>query len=700
MTTLQRRPTPPALDPLESFLSGTLTDTTENGATENGATESGTTDNIPGAISDDIPVGAPEKIAESPSRAMQTIRLPNPTLKGGLAVIDTPAVESGEPSASVLACVEQADAWIFVLDADHALSEASQALLRRLPERGARLEMVVENAEALSGEERMAARDRLMQTLREHCNIESPRLTLVASAATEGDEGSFWHGRFATFHSVMMLRGRERWLEGTRAMVLDALSKVGAEIDLELRSIALGVRHARLRLGMKDLDGLRARFYELSGAKLSGGERESEPAPEVKPVSPQAADVPQQSRLDWSGGSDPAAPAEPAAGPSPLELLAQAIAAMAPEKADAEVARTAATDLPVTQENATAKSPEKERWTGEARSVIRESPARASWFHASRSMTEPAFDRVKEKRPKRGVSVHLTGSLRQLVPHGRAAEPGTFTLLKRIAWVALVIAFVCLILWALAPRGFLFGQEPPAEWDYQQPTPALASHAAPAAPSNICQTRRSPAHTSSLPDTTDAATPNIPEAPPAKHHGAVRMPLVHPIPSDATAGVPPRNGITGIFWVWGSCGTGSGIPTTPEATRTPVRSSSASLASAICNHGCDLLPVRRAEAGAWIPACGGLVAAVRAGGDVEEIRFAAGVERGIEEAGIAAGLLIYQRDQRCPQRRDGAGAADHGGLPVDENLVAGRRRGIAGNIRHAAAAAAVGGRRHLCARLP
>jgi hypothetical protein len=496
----------------------------------------------------------PEKSPDTPRPAIETIRLPNPTLKGGLAVIDTPAVEGGEPSANVLGCVEQADAWIFVLNADHALSETSQALLRRLPERGARLEMVVENAEALSSEERTAARDRLMQTLRDHCNIESARLTLVASAATEGDEGSFWHGRFATFHSVMMLRGRERWLEGTLAMVLDALSKVGAEIDLELKSIALGVRHARLRLGMKDLDGLRARFHELSGrAELSERGKESEPAAEVKPVASQPADaVPQQSRLDWSGGND-AATQSAAGAQSPLELLAEAIAAIAPENADAAAARPMAAGVPATQESAAAKSPE--RWTGELQSAISENSAAtgtpttsakrvvvepvAKPLVQSASMTGAGVARSKEKQPKRGVSVHLTGSLRQLVPRSRTAEPGKFTLLKRIAWVALVIAFVCLILWALAPRGFLFGHEPPAEWDFQQPTPALASHTAPAAPSAAIE----PAHAGnngSLPETTDAATPSIPATPLAKHHGAVRVPLVHPIPSDATAGVPQR----------------------------------------------------------------------------------------------------------------------------------------------------------------
>lgn len=548
---------PPAgapLDPLESLL---------NLRTPNDAADN--TPDIPGAIPDATPGAIPDAI---PSQPMQTIRLPNPTLKGGLAVIDTPAVDGGEPSASVLECAGQADAWVFVLDADHALSEASQALLRRLPERAARLEMVVENAEALSGEERMAARDRLMQTLREQCNIEAPRLTLVASAATEGDEGSFWHGRFATFHSVMMLRGRERWLEGTLAMVRAALSKVGAEIDLELRSIALGVRHARLRLGMKDLDGLRARFHELSGGRKLGGEApENESAAEVNAVNPRPPEtVPQQSRLDWSGGSGAAIHTDEVAGQSPLEQVAEAIAAMGPEKADTEAAGpmaatdTAAPDM--TQGGVAAKKPE--RSTGETRSLIRESdaligtaalePGAATAPKPARStaeppiqgaaMAEPAFVHLgrpeRKIRPRRGLSVHFSENLRRLVPHSLTAESGRFTLLKRIVWVALVIAFICLILWALAPRGFLFGHEAPAEWNFQQPTPALASHTAPAASNDPATEPPQPGNTDSLPDAADAATPGIPAAALTKHHGSVRMPLVHPIPSNATAGVPPR----------------------------------------------------------------------------------------------------------------------------------------------------------------
>jgi hypothetical protein len=270
-------------------------------------------------------------------------------------------------------------------------------------------------------------------------------------------------------------------------------------------------------------------------------------------VSPQpAAAVPQQSRLDWSGGSD-AATHPAVSDASPLELLAEAMAAMAPETTETGPARPVAAAVPVTEESAAAKIPE--RSAGASQSGISKNPAAtgtpttsakrvvvepvAEPLVQSASMTETAFARAKEKQPKRGVSVHLTGSLKQLVPHSRTTEPDKFTLLKRIAWVALVIAFVCLILWALAPRGFLFGHEPPAEWDFQQPTPALASHTAPAAPSAAIE----PAHAGnngSLPETTDAATPSIPTTPLAKHHGAVRVPLVHPIPSDATAGVPQR----------------------------------------------------------------------------------------------------------------------------------------------------------------
>lgn len=203
------------------------------------------------------------------ANGIELIRLPNPTLKSGLAMIDTPVV-IGEPDASLLEYAAQADVWIFVLNADHSLSTASQSLLRQFPDAGERLEIVIENAEALSGDERLAARERLLATLREHCGIQAPRLTLVASAATGGDDAGYWHGRFATFHSVMMLRGREHWLEVTRTMVADALSAVGAEIEFALKDLEPGPRNAQLRLGMKDLDALRMRSHELDRLHLEG----------------------------------------------------------------------------------------------------------------------------------------------------------------------------------------------------------------------------------------------------------------------------------------------------------------------------------------------------------------------------------------------------------------------------------------------
>jgi hypothetical protein len=420
-------------------------------------------------------------------KTVRTIRLPNPTLKGDLAVIDTPIVESMEPAASLLECAAQADAWIFVLQADHELSEASYALLRRLPERGARLEMVVEGAEALNAEERLAARERLMRTLSERCNIEAPRLTLIASAATEGHAESFWHGRFATFHSVMMLRGRERSLEATRAIVAGALSAVGTEIDSELKSIGLGLRHARLRLGMKDLDGLRTRFDELR---------------QLDSTAP----------LDANAAHEKAAAIQPAAGNLPLmpgSLIDRAqngygVVSAAPE--------TTGTD---------AVAP----------------------FAAPAVVPEPTFVSCRRSTadawPRSGLAVNFSETLTRLVPRGAAAGGGKITLPQRAAGVALAASFVCLILWALAPRGFLFGHEAPSEWEYHPPeNAASASHVAPATTTAPDVRLPQPGDASSLPDPAGTQTPNIPAAPLRKRSAAIRTPLLRPIPSGAAAGVP------------------------------------------------------------------------------------------------------------------------------------------------------------------
>jgi hypothetical protein len=274
--------------------------------------------------------------AEVPTaNGIELIRLPNPTLKSGLAVIDTPVI-SGEPDASLLEYAAQADVWILVLNADHRLSEAIQSLLRRFPNAGARLEIVIEKAEALSGEERLAARERLVATLREQCGMEAPRLTLVASAATGGDDAGYWHGRFATFHSVMMLRGREHWLGVTRTMVADALSGVSAEIEFALKDLAAGPRHARLRLGTKDLDALRTRLHELDN--LNGESAREAGAAPVKPEM-QAAEAGGQTRGD-------AGSAKAAMMPPSLRSLDEPLAVRNSTAGLPEFFRGAALDLP------------------------------------------------------------------------------------------------------------------------------------------------------------------------------------------------------------------------------------------------------------------------------------------------------------------------------------------------------------------
>ena len=429
-------------------------------------------------------------------KTVRTIRLPNPTLKGDLAVIDTPIVKSVEPAASLLECAAQADARIFVLQADHKLSEASCALLRRLPERGARLEMVVEGAEALNAEDRLDARERLMRTLSERCNIEAPRLTLIASTPTEGDAESFWHGRFATFHSVMMLRGREHSLEVTRTVVAGALSAVGTEIDSELKSIGLGLRHARLRLGMKDLDGLRTRFDEL---------RQLDSPP---PLDANAAHE-KPAAIQRAGGNLPLMPVEAmAAATMPRSMDVQAIEAAKPG------------------------------------SLIDEAQNGDGMVSAAPAVVpEPTFVSFRrstaDARPSSGLAVTFSETLTRLVPRSAAAGGGKIALPQRVAGVALAASFVCLILWALAPRGFLFGHEAPSEWEYHTPeNAASASLVAPATTTASDVSLPKPGDASSLPDPAGPQTPSIPEAPLRKRSAAIRTPLLRPIPSGEAAGVP------------------------------------------------------------------------------------------------------------------------------------------------------------------
>jgi hypothetical protein len=503
----------------------------------------------------------------APQQTARAIRLQNPTLKGGLAVIDTPVLASGEPAANLLECAEQADSWIFVLSADHALNEASQALLRRLPERGARLEMVVEGAETLSSEERVAAREQLMQTLRERCHIETPRLTLVASAMTEGDEANFWQGRFATFHSVMMLRGREHWLMATRAVVAHAMSETGRAIDSALKSAKPGLGHSRLRLGRKDLEGLRIRFEELG--RLDGAHLlESKPAEEA----------PAQSRLDWGGGREPVATPEETAAQTPMALLEEAIAAaLVPENAATDAAaqtlpldfgaELGSVGIPATSEISKTDeaglkaapvreiAPEpvtKEALAVEAAAIAPAIAANATTYASPPATSVIASETLPQEKPasvhlagladahpKRRVSVHFSEDVTRLIRHHERGETEARAVIwQRVAVVLLVIAFLCLIVWALSPRGFVFGREPAAEWQYQQPANAASKASAAVATPGTSADPALPVSAHALPDPAGTATPNLASKSLTKPSATIRIPLVRPIPSGETAGAP------------------------------------------------------------------------------------------------------------------------------------------------------------------
>jgi hypothetical protein len=134
--------------------------------------------------------------------------------------------------------------------------------------------------------------------------------------------------------------------------------------------------------------------------------------------------------------------------------------------------------------------------------------------------------------------MNVSETLTRLIGHSNTGEDSKLTRPKRIAGMAMAVAFVCLILWALAPRGLLLGHEAPSEWEYQpSPKQSIATHVAPAANVAPDVSLPQPGDLHSLPDAEATETPNIPAAPPTKRH-SIRTPLLRPTPRDATAGVP------------------------------------------------------------------------------------------------------------------------------------------------------------------
>jgi hypothetical protein len=129
--------------------------------------------------------------------------------------------------------------------------------------------------------------------------------------------------------------------------------------------------------------------------------------------------------------------------------------------------------------------------------------------------------------------VRFSARLRRLLQDSR------FVWWRRAIGITIAVALLCLILWALSPRGF-FARETPAEWEYQPPPPAAKPHAAIPVAEDIDSEAPELGATATLPDTRTADTPNLHTTPLEKPSAAVRMPLPHPIPSGARAGVAPH----------------------------------------------------------------------------------------------------------------------------------------------------------------
>ena len=454
----------------------------------------------------------PERTAPTLEQPIPVIRLPISTLERGLAVIDTPAIETpaieeapvgdaeavdNQGAVSLLHCAEQSNAWIFVLGADHAIGKTAQMMLRQLPEQAAGLEFVVEGAEALNTTARAAAREQLLQTLRENCGIAEPRLTLIASAATEGDEGSYWHGRFATFHSVMMLRGRERWLQATRVLIAAALNEVGAEIEQAFKHSGAGLRHARLRLGLKDVQGLRTRFDELG--HLDG---------------------------ESAGGTAQASNSE-GTGPAPYG--------------------------PQVQPTSSERVGRSEPWVGHAGET-------AEVFLSEREARELlAAQALRPPRGLRAKITTLLSSAR--LPWGNKGRAmvtqfGPVPKTSSRPWGLLggvwSLAFLIILLWIMWPR-LAAEHESAAEWDLRQQSAAPAPKPAPAAPnptqpSLVVPAEHAETERAGLGDMVPAASQNRP-------HAAIRTPLAKPMPRDVRAGAVPtrrHRGFLGIgrLWSW------------------------------------------------------------------------------------------------------------------------------------------------------
>jgi hypothetical protein len=126
---------------------------------------------------------------------------------------------------------------------------------------------------------------------------------------------------------------------------------------------------------------------------------------------------------------------------------------------------------------------------------------------------------------------------------------------RAVAVMAVLLVLAGLIAWSMWRRGRWFRGENGAAWQYQPAKAADASRSKPVMRDGDAAALPLPG---SLPDTTMAATPNLPSTPLKKPSPAIRVPLARPVPQQqepttASAGKRRRHrnflGL-GKLWHW------------------------------------------------------------------------------------------------------------------------------------------------------
>jgi hypothetical protein len=517
-----------------------------------------------------------------PHHSRETVRLPNPILSKGLAVVDTPAADAAmnKPHGNEQNRDDQspewfresaagADCWIFVLGVDQPVSERSLAMLRQLPRPCPQLDIVIEGAEGLSGEARQTERERLLSVLREHCGLEEVRLTLLASPAAEGEGGSFWHGRFATFQQVTLLRGREHWLHTTREAAAKELAAVAEEIHSRLRDDTIDmqqtrdVQQARLRMGQKDLDLLRTRLDELG---MLSQERRQVPSLVSAVVWPEESGV-------SAAATASAARVSPAPDkPAPERTVAAASATppqpLAPPWRRAQAGATAA------QQHRSHASAVRSASAPLVAGWAAAQQARLHRRHAEQSPGQSAVSAMRGKlsvphaltvngMPYRAAVHNLSAAVGLLFKPSPVTEitPASVRRRNRVLLVAAIVAAIWLVLWAVWPSGANNSHTKP-QWnssmdlDTEFQLPPIDNPDAAVAPTPTHRPARFAGSREVIADPTftdlgisrhrattarqDVAA-DAPSKAPAKPSAAVRetAPL-SPSTSDAAANAPPR----------------------------------------------------------------------------------------------------------------------------------------------------------------